>query len=87
VSQSINGCLTALSSSFGIGDIVYVHQCESDKVMQPTVEQVIDAPFTGEMWILEPVMLKLFVKVVVIGFMDATVGNMSNIVFAFKLCE
>lgn len=87
VSQSINGCLTALSSRFGIGEIVYIHQCESDNIIQPTVEQVIDVCFTGEQWILEPVVMKLYIKIVIIGFMDAAAGNTNNIVFAFKLCE
>lgn len=75
-----------MSSRFGIGDIVYIHQCESDNVIQPTTDQVVDACFTGEQWVLEPVAMELFMKIVIIGMIDATVNEMSNVMYAFKLC-
>lgn len=87
VSQSINGCLTAIGSRFSIGEIVYVHQCESNNVIQPTTDQVVDVCFTGEQWILEPVVMHLFMKIVIIGLIDATVNELSNVLYAFKLCE
>jgi hypothetical protein len=87
VSQSINGCITALASSFSIGDIVYIHQCESDNVIQPTTKQVVDVCFTGEQWVLEPVVMKLFMKIIIIGMIDATINDMSNVLYAFKLTE
>jgi hypothetical protein len=86
VSQSINGCLTAIGG-FHIGDIVYIHECESNNVIQPTLDQVSDRCFTGEEWILEPVKMHLFMKVVIIGMIDATVTNMDNTLYAYKLTE
>lgn len=70
-----------------MGEIVYIHQCKSNNVIQPTTDQVVDVCFTGEQWILEPVKMKLFMKIVIIGMMDATIGELSNVMYAFKLCE
>gem|GEM_PF-2600933 len=86
VSQSINGCLTAIGSRFSIGEIVYIHQCESNNVIQPTTDQVADVCFTGEQWIVESVVMHLFMKIVIIGMIDATVSELSNVMYAFKLC-
>ena len=86
VSQSINGCLTAVGG-FNIGDIIYIHNCKSNSAIQPHLKQVNDVCFTGEQWILEPVEMKLFMTVVIIGMIDATVNNMSNIMYSFKLVE
>jgi len=73
VSQSIDGCLVA--TYYGVGDIIYVHTCESDKVISPTPEQVEDAPFTGEQWIIEPVEMKLFMKLEITEKIDRVIGN------------
>lgn len=86
VSQSINGCLTAIGG-FRIGEFVYIHECESENVIQPTIEQVEDVCFTGEQWILEPVVMKRIMKIAIIGMLDATVHNMSNVLYGFKLVE
>ena len=86
VSQSINGCLTAVGL-FNIGDTVYIHKCKSDNAIQPSIEQVGDVCFTGEQWILEPVEMELFTKVVIIGMIDATINNIDNIMYSFKLIE
>ena len=86
VSQSINGCLTAVGM-FNIGDTVYVHKCKSDNVIQPFIEQVQDSCFTGELWILEPVEMELFITLVIIGLIDATINNIDNILYAFKLTQ
>lgn len=86
VSQSINGCLTAIGG-FNIGDIVYIHECESDAVIQPAIDQVIDRCFTGEQWILTPTKMKLFIKIIIIGMIDATIYGFSNIMYAYKLYE
>lgn len=62
VSASILGCLSA-TPRYSIGDIVYIYECESDNYIQPSIEQVIDAPITGEIWITEDVQMKYFCKI------------------------
>jgi len=86
VSQSINGCLTAVGL-FNIGDIIYIHRCNSNNAIQPSIEQVGDVCFTGEQWILEPVEMELFTTVIIIGMIDATINNIDNIMYSFKLIE
>ena len=83
VSQSINGCLTAIGD-FNVGDLVYIYECNSDLVSQPLLSQVVDRCFTGEQWILEPVKMKLFMTIVIIEMMDVTVNGMSNIMYGYK---
>ena len=85
VSQSINGCLTAIGSRFDLGDKVFIHECESDNAVQPTEEQVCDVGFTGEQWILDPVVMKLFIKVIIIGTLNSTIKGICNILYAFRL--
>jgi len=86
VSQSINGCLTAVGL-FNIGDIIYIHKCNSNNAMQPSTEQVGDACFTGEQWILESVRMELFITVTIIGMIAADINNTENIMYSFKLIE
>jgi len=86
VSQSINGCLTAVGL-FNIGDIIYIHKCNSNNVIQPSIEQVGDVCFTGEQWILEPVKMELFITVIIIGMIDVAINNIDNIMYSFKLVE
>lgn len=86
VSQSINGCLSAVGG-FDIGDIIYIHECESENIIQPNLEQVADRCFTGEQWITEPVKMQLFMKIVIIGMMDIPINNMSNIMYSYKIID
>ena len=85
VSQSVNGCLTAIGSRFDLGDKVYIHQCESDNVIQPTVEQVKDVHFTGEEWILEPATMVLIYKIIILGTLNSTINGICNVLYAFRL--
>lgn len=62
VSTSIAGCLAAVHS-LKEGNIVYIHTCESNQVIQPTKDQVPDVFFTGEIWITEPVEMNLIGKI------------------------
>jgi hypothetical protein len=73
VSQSIDGCLVA--TYYEVGDIVYVHTCEPNKVVTPTYKQVEDAPFTGEQWILEPVEMKLFIRLKITKRINRKLGG------------
>lgn len=66
VSKSINGCLSAVQC-FDDNDIVYIHQCESNYVIQPTINKVPDVLFTGEEWIFEPVLMKKIMKIKIIS--------------------
>jgi hypothetical protein len=85
VSKSINGCLSAVGV-FG-EDEVYVHWCESSNVIQPTVDQVPDCPFTGEEWIVEPVVMNGFMKIKIIGYQMMSVNNMSIWIYTFRQIE
>ena len=62
VSSSIAGCLTAIHI-LKEGNYVYIHSCESDSVIQPTIKQVPDVQLTGELWIIEPVKMTLISKI------------------------
>ena len=73
VSQSIDGCLVA--TYYGVGNIIYVHTCESDQVISPTFKQVEDAMFTGEQWILEPVEMKLLIRLKITQVIKRTLGD------------
>jgi len=73
VSQSIDGCLIA--TYYDIGDIIYVYTCESNKVISPTIKQVEDSPFTGEQWIVEPIKMKLFMKLEITEKIERVVGD------------
>ena len=84
VSKSIIGCLTAIGG-FDIGDVVYIHQCQSNKVYQPTTKEVADSCFTGEEWILEPVKMKLFTTIKINGFLENILNNMHNDIYSFGI--
>jgi len=75
VSQSIDGCLIA--TYYVVGDIVYVHTCEPnyDKVITPSIKQVEDSPFTGEQWIIEPVKMNLFMKLIITETIERIIGD------------
>lgn len=85
VSQSINGCLTAIGSRFDLGDEVYIHQCESNNVIQPTPEQVVDVQLTGEQWILEPIKMELCFKIIILGTINSSIKGICNVLYAFRL--
>lgn len=85
MSQSINGCLTAIGSRFDLGDTVYIHQCESDMALQPTEKQVNDVHFTGEQWIVEPVTMTLVYKIIILGTLNSTIKGVCNVLYAFRL--
>lgn len=86
VSQSINGCLSAIGA-VATNKIYYVHECESESVKQPLPKYVPDVCFTGEIWITKPVEMKLFMVIMTTGCIDTEVNNMSNPVYSFKLME
>jgi len=85
VSQSIDGCL--LATYYGLTDIVYVHSCESDKVISPTIKQVPDTPFTGEQWIIEPVKMKLFITIKITQIIKREFHNMPMDIYCYKIME
>lgn len=62
VSSSIAGCLAAVHG-LKEGNTVYIHTCETDKAIYPTIDQVSDVNFTGEIWITEPVEMYLIQKI------------------------
>lgn len=62
VSTSIAGCLAAVQG-LKEGNIVYIHTCKSNQVIQPTKDLVPDVFFTGEIWITEPVQMYLIGKI------------------------
>lgn len=86
VSQSIDGCLTAVGK-FAIGDIVFIHECESNSVIQPTLNQVEDRCFTGEQWILDPVQIKLFMKVEITERINYKLNNLENTTYAYEIYD
>jgi len=55
----------------------YVHTCEPnyDKVITPSIKQVEDSPFTGEQWIIEPVKMNLFMKLIIIETIERIIGD------------
>lgn len=85
VSQSINGCLTAIDN-FVPGEIVYIHVCECDNeyIVQPKLDQVIDTCFTGELWITEDVKMTLFMTIKITGMITTTIANMNNTMYSFN---
>ncbi len=88
VSKSINGCLSACQCWFK-DNIVYIYTCGSNKVIQPTLEQVPDRYFTGEEWILEPVVMKLFMKVKIKASYECGLDSKTirNVVYKFDVIE
>lgn len=88
VSQSINGCLTAIEPN-SVGDVLYIHECEADDkdIVQPTLYQVPDCCFTGELWIIEPTKMKLFMKIITTGCIDTEFNSMHNAQYSFKICD
>jgi hypothetical protein len=85
VSKSINGCLTAIEPCEG--DLLYIHWCESNNVTQPSINQVADAPFTGEEWILEPVVMNAFMTIRIIKRYSNMINNLSNNLYTYELIE
>lgn len=86
VSQSINGCLSAIGG-WDFGDSTYIHECECDDAVQPTFEQVGDRHFSGEQWILHPIEMKLFMAITIIGMMTCHTMTYDNVVYAFNLIK
>jgi len=88
VSKSINGCLSACQC-WCKDETVKIYKCESNKVIQPTLEQVPDRCFTGEEWIIEPVKMELFMKVKIKANYDCKLisNNMRNVVYEFDLLK
>lgn len=60
VSKSLLGCIKS-TELYAKYKRIYVHNCESNQVIQPTQKQVNDAYLFGEEWIVKPVEMKLFV--------------------------
>lgn len=76
VSNSIAGCLAAIHT-LKEGNIIYIHSCESNQVIQPTAEQLPDICFTGETWITEPTKMNLIgkVKITKVSYFDYDLQN------------
>lgn len=83
VSKSINGCLSAIQPN--LNGIYYVHCCESDNVIQPSIDQVPDSPFTGEEWIIKPVIMNLFIKIKIMSQHTSWYNNMAVNVNTFEI--
>lgn len=86
VSQSINGCLTAIGG-FDFEDIVYIHECEVHDAVQPTINQVPDRCYTGENWVTSPIEMHLFKTLKIIGMIDSRVGAFNNTLYCFTVLE
>lgn len=76
VSTSIAGCLAAVQG-LKEGNTIYIHTCESNQVIQPTVDQVPDIFFTGEVWITESVEMELIgkIKITKVSYFDYDLQN------------
>jgi len=83
VSKSINGCLSAIQPM--LNGIYYVHWCDSNCVIQPTLDQVPDTPFTGEEWIIEPTIMNLFMTIKIKSQHHSWFNNMAVNVNTFEL--
>jgi len=86
VSKSINGCLTG-TQCYGLGDIVNIYKCESNNVIQPSIEQVPNVCFSGEEWILEPVIMQLFMQVKILSVINCHINDnkMYNKLYQFEI--
>lgn len=85
VSKSINGCLSALS--YSKGDKLFVHSCnvENQDVYQPDGNEVEDACYTGEEWILKPVKMEYHSCIEITKSFNFVLGNMPMSVHSFKI--
>lgn len=83
VSASINGCLTD-SNRYDIGEILDVYTCETTHFIQPTDKEVIDAPLTGEVWIMEPVEFKWFMRIAITDIFESQFEGVNNYFYAFE---
>lgn len=83
-SESIFGCLTAIGG-FDVGDIIYLHICESNNVGHPNFKDVPDVAFTGEKWILEPVKMELLTRIKITEMIDTSIGGLSNPQYGFDV--
>jgi len=62
VSNSIVGCLAAVGG-LKEGNTVYIHTCQSENIIYPTIDQVPDVNFTGEVWITHLLQMTLIQKI------------------------
>lgn len=83
VSPSINGCLTA-TSRYEEGETLYIYECYSEAIIQPTEKDVIDAPLTGEMWIVEPTIFRRFGTIKITEVLGSNLKEMMNNLYAFE---
>lgn len=75
MSTSIDGCLTAIDTMYTWfeGDrLVYVYVCIVDEkyVIHPTVEDVPDVLFSGEVWSTVPTTLKHILTIQLVDYLD-----------------
>ena len=82
VSKSIMGCLSAINPSEE--EILFVHTCNSNNVIQPLDNQVKDNIFTGEEWILEPVEMKYLMTIKIKNVLSINIDYLNLIV---KTCD
>lgn len=91
VSKSINGCLSGVQN-YEKNDIVNIYKCESDNVMQPSLEQLPDSLFSGEEWILEPVLMTLLMKIKIQDIIKTNIliysySYMANYIYDFEVID
>ncbi len=73
VSFSITGALSALGKDLTVGSRLIVHMCEVISladVYQPSNKQVPDVAYTGELWILCPIVMNFYLHIEVIEIID-----------------
>ncbi len=84
-SESIDGCLVAIGG-FQIGDTIYVHTCVGPFESQsPTIEQVLDVPFTGEKWITTDVLLEGFLEIEITEVVERSLFGMALDTYIYKI--
>lgn len=62
VSSSIIGCLSALYP-LEKGQHMYIYVCDAEKFIQPTLEQVADVAYTGEIWLNEATKIEYYEEI------------------------
>lgn len=82
VSSSIIGCLSGRNCKKD--EILYVYKVEADNFYQPSTEEVIDSPLTGEIWLLEEVNFNIFSKIKIIEVIKNDISNMPFDLYKFE---
>lgn len=88
-STSINKCLMALSMNCKNKEFYVYSPCNPYKLYKPSIKEVPDSKITNEVWILEPVKLKLLGKIKCIDSInndgyEFSYGNNKAILYDWK---